>query len=824
MPTRAVVNAAGAAVVIVSFGATARAADGGLEEVVVTAQRRAESVQTVPIAISAFTPAELERRNVARTLDLVNYVPNLVGHNNTGLGNANTYFIRGIGNTETIPTFDPPVATYVDDIYVARQNANNLSFFDIERLEVLRGPQGTLFGRNTTGGAINVISRKAADTFGGYVDAGFGAFSRAEVRGSVDVPVTANLRTKLSGYWLDDDGYVKNSTTGERLNDQRAWGVRGALQARFGERVVWDLSAFYTESDTANLLNFHCDRRAPTACSGRWASTGLRKRPAAGETTLIRLGININPNGAATFAPTTLANGKDNLPFGEHLESTLASSNVQIALGDATLSVITGYVGMRQQYTLDFFDGSANPTLANLSPAPLGLRNGGFALAADNATDQFTQEVKLNGSAGAALTYVTGVYYFRETNSSDFADISGAFPGSAAANAGFLGTVGADRLMKNGTRAWAAYGQADYRFSPAWMATVGLRYTDERKDLQFVDQRDARVQPVVGGLSQRLTTANVQANGWPTEQSTRLWTPRVALNWQATNDLLVFATATRGFKSGGWAARATAPRTANNFGPEKAWSYELGVKSEWFDRRLRANVTAFHTDVKGLQTTASASVVGGIVFLTNNYADLRNDGVELELAAVPVDGLNLYLNAGFQDAKYLNPVPSIVQQQGTCRTQLAAGLVPGVSATACASGIVTATGDIAIPVRTPRHTIAFGGSYEWRPALLHGFALIPSANAAYTSEAEMGVANFNLFRSAAGTANAVGSGTLVAGSRAVAHWLTSYAVALESPNGMWRVSASCDNCGNAFYTQSQLSNFVYPNPPRTWQARVRVRF
>ena len=129
----------------------------GLDTIVVTAQRRQESVQDVPIAISAFTARELETRGVTEALDVAQFVPNLVGLNNTGLGSANSYYLRGLGNSETIATFDPPVGTYVDDIYLSRQNANNLSFFDVERVEVLRGPQGTLFGRNTTGGAINVI-------------------------------------------------------------------------------------------------------------------------------------------------------------------------------------------------------------------------------------------------------------------------------------------------------------------------------------------------------------------------------------------------------------------------------------------------------------------------------------------------------------------------------------------------------------------------------------------------------------------------------------------------------------------------------------------
>jgi iron complex outermembrane receptor protein len=143
-----------ASVALAQQPATRPASDSSIEEVVVTAQRRAENRQEVPIAISAFTEAELERRQVTRTLDLIAFVPNMSGHNNTGLGTANTYSIRALNNSESIATFDPPVGTYVDDVFMARQNANNFQFFDVEQIEVLRGPQGTLFGRNTTGGAI----------------------------------------------------------------------------------------------------------------------------------------------------------------------------------------------------------------------------------------------------------------------------------------------------------------------------------------------------------------------------------------------------------------------------------------------------------------------------------------------------------------------------------------------------------------------------------------------------------------------------------------------------------------------------------------------
>jgi iron complex outermembrane receptor protein len=186
---------------------TAQEEDGGVEDIVVTAQRRRERLQQVPIAITAFTAESLAVRGVTSALDLTQFVPKLVGLSNTGLGSANSYYLRGVGNTESIATFDPPVGTYIDDIYISRQNANDFNIFDVERVEVLRGPQGILFGRNTTGGAIAMHLRAPGETLGGYAEAGYGAYDAKLLRASIDLPVGDRFGFRLSGFWQEDDGY-----------------------------------------------------------------------------------------------------------------------------------------------------------------------------------------------------------------------------------------------------------------------------------------------------------------------------------------------------------------------------------------------------------------------------------------------------------------------------------------------------------------------------------------------------------------------------------------------------------------------------------------
>lgn len=248
---------------------------GRIEEVIVTAQRREQSAQAVPVTVSAFSAEDVQVRNLTQAVDISQYIPNMFGSNNIGLGAANTYFIRGLGTTESLATQDPPVATYVNEIYLARTSSNNIALFDVQRIEVLRGPQGTLFGRNTTGGAIHVVLQEPHDEREGFLEAGIGSYSNRELRGGVNLPLSARVRGRLAGYLTDTEGYAKNVTTGERVNHRRAHGLRGSLGVDFTDTVSWQASAIHTSDESSNLVNFRCNPRDPNDCSGRFVSTGL---------------------------------------------------------------------------------------------------------------------------------------------------------------------------------------------------------------------------------------------------------------------------------------------------------------------------------------------------------------------------------------------------------------------------------------------------------------------------------------------------------------------------------------------------------------------
>ncbi|MEO9599463.1 TonB-dependent receptor [Parasphingorhabdus sp.] len=799
---------------------------GGLGIIVVTAQRREESVQTIPISISAFDEEELLRRGVSNALEVAQFVPNLVGLNNTGLGSANSYYLRGVGNSETIPTFDPPIGTYVDDIYLSRQNANNLSLFDVQRLEVLRGPQGTLFGRNTTGGAINVFLKEPGNEFAGFVEAGYGSYEKYMARGSIDLPLADSFAVKVSGYFQEDQGYAQNTTTGERVNESDGWGVRLGFRGELSDTARWTGSYMHTRSEGANILNFDCDPANPSNCDGRFVTTGYTE----------------GGNFGGLFTGK-----KNDFGLGNKTDMDFVSSNLELGSGeDISVNIITGYVYTTQDYALDFADGRGLPSLSNDTPPVAGYLLGGFTIANEGEFSQFTQEIKVNASLGDGLIdLVGGVYYFEEDNYSDFGDqfslATLPFPPFTVVPDGFP-LILADRTLRNSTKAYAGYLQGDLNVTDRIKLTAGIRYTDETKKFSISDNRASCND---GSLEasciddRNLTAANGVAI--PQTQTTKIWTPRFAVNFQANDDMLFFASATRGFKSGGWNARGTAPSELLPFGPETAWNYEAGIKSELLDNRLRVNLTAYLLDVAGLQTpSAFTRANGSIAFITRNFADYENKGIELEVSAAPVDGLNLFASFGYQDDKYKIDadaplldafgVSSVASQQAGCLAQLAANLVPGggpAEASNCGVGIVAADGSLAEPVRTPKFNLAIGGSYE--ADLGGGLSLIPSVNASWRDKSEVGTSQFSLYSgsitSSTGTTFASNpfGGDFITGSFSDSRWIVNGNITLQSDTG-WSLSAECANCFDEEAIESALANYSYLNPPRTFLIKGRFAF
>jgi iron complex outermembrane receptor protein len=701
----------------------------GNADIIVTAQRKEQSLQEVPVTVSVFSEEDLGRIVASDIGEAIGFVPNVNSSNNANvLGTANSYFIRGIGSPESIATFDPPVSSYVDDILVPRQGSSNINLFEVERVEVLRGPQGTLFGKNTTGGAVNIITKKPTDEFYVKGEFAYGRFDRVELRGTVNTPVTEDLAVMLSGFYVDDNGWITSTVTGDdNYGEARDWGLRAALRWHLGDNVTWDanvtrISTIGYIPGTSGPVDLPFPAPIEDTDAGDWRTTTARQQSCdTGD----------NPR-------EWLAN---NCAWNQVDEIAVASS-LKVDLGDANLEFITGFRHTDHEFAVDFLGNRLSQFVS------------AFAITNDSTHELFSQEVKLTGTlADGLLSYTTGFYYLDEQNVTDFQDHL-AFNGGAPFQI-------ADRLLKNDTRSFAVYSQWDLNVTDQLTLTAGLRWTDEEKTL------DLEVFGAAGFTENDIP--------FPDVLKTSRVTPKFGVQYQATPDILVFVSATNGFKSGGWNARATNPAAFADFGPEKVWSYEFGVKTDLFDNRLRFNATAFHADFTDLQINSALPNTAPPIFVTGNAGDSKATGVEVEMSAVPVDGLRIFGSLGYQDVRYSSLSP----------LALAAGFTLDSSLTS-----------------SPDLSGSIGLTYEHDlPGV--GGRLVFTSIGDYTAEA---------LRAATPTSMALIEEA----------FLVNSSLMYEADSGQWSIGLECSNCFN-------LEQYVTAQPagtqidPMRWAIRAKFR-
>jgi iron complex outermembrane receptor protein len=753
----------------VAFAQGTGASNDQIQEITVTSQRREEKLQSVPLAVTAFTSESLKTQQINNTLDLAQFVPNMVAHNNTGLGSANTYYIRGLGNTESIATFDPPVGTYVDDVYIARQNLNNFTLFDVQRIEVLRGPQGTLFGRNTTGGAINVIMNKPSDNFQGYGEAGFGKYNAVSARASVDLPINEKVLTKLSGFWDRDSGWATDVTTKSKLNYDRNWGLRGALRLLPTDGITWDVEWDNVYENYSNYLNF-----LDPVTGGRVSHSGFYQGGLIG----------LVYGDKAKYGPTAISN------------SWATTSNLTWDINDnLSISNISGYRQTQQMFANDFFDFA-------------GSSAGGFNITNLGRNEQYTNELKATGKLmDGMFDYVAGYYYFRENSQTDFADIfNNAFIGLpfALPNAPL---VLSDRLLVNSTIADAVYTQWDYHPFEQVTLTAGARFTDEVK--RFDVNSDPLVAPFPNNaIIGQLSSQGVAEAGIPRRLHSALVTPRFAAQYQLTPDIMFFASTTRGFKSGGWNARGESSAADTAFKPEKVWSEELGMRSSWFENRLRVNITGFYAYDEQIQIPAAVLVGNQTVFNTTNPADMEIYGGEFEITALPTPDLTVTTAFGVSHSDYQNVSPAVTAQQSACRTALRTGNSAGISAN-CDQGFVDSTGNVADPVRVPDYTLAMTVSYH----MDFGFmTAVPTAVISVVGPHAIGTA---------GDSRPTSDPKAYVGEELVFDFGMTFTPAAFPDLSL---TAECKNCLNNDYPVSLLPPNQFLNNPGIWDVKLRYRF
>jgi iron complex outermembrane receptor protein len=696
------------------------AAEGGIAEIVVTAQKRTENVQDVPIAISAFTAETLSERSVTSVAQLSNIAPNVTLDAGTPFSGSTAVlsaYIRGIGANDFAFNIDPGVGIYLDGVYLARSIGANQDLPDVERIEVLKGPQGTLFGRNTIGGAISIVTHDPGKEFRFRGDVTVGRFGLVQTRGTVDLPLTDGLGSSISFATKNRDGYLKriafpgaSNFASTNIQNYKAagfdgiglgteggdnnWNLRGKLKWDNGGPFKATFSADYTNVDQSQIAN-KLIATTPAVFAGTYncaiiaSSTDCGGGPPAfayiggigGLNTIFDnptvFGVNVDADPRNNRLPydnrfvtndidTSYANGNNY----SKLKSYGGSLTLSYDLADTvTLKSITGYREIKWNVGTDL-DGS-----------PLNFLHTSFT----TNQWQFSQELQLLGSAmDKKLNYVLGAYFFKE---------AGDLHDYVTFAEGLLQVDGPNDLS---TKNYAFFGQIDYKFNDQFGITIGGRYTKEDKEFEgFQSDANGLTYKILNFLAgvgagppacaniNPISDACRVAAGFPNagqplryyvagtqRKSFSNFAPKIGLQYHPTEDVMTYASWSKGYKTGGWTTRLSNPLpTAPDFGEELATTYELGVKSMLIDRRLQVNAAVFQTDYKGIQLNFQQGVSPTI----QNAGDAKIKGFEIEVTAAPTDQLTINASIGHLDAKYTSVLP----QAQVAANPFQAGVFPG---------------------------------------------------------------------------------------------------------------------------------------------------
>ena len=598
---------------------TARPASGPIEEIVVTARRTEETLQNVPVAVTALTAADLEKRNVVDINDIGRYTPNTYVTRSPQGGSDANFAIRGIRQDDFIVSADPAVGIYVDGVYLGRTVGSGLDALDLARVEVLRGPQGTLFGRNTIAGAVSLVTQKPSHETQGRIEGTVGSRDLYRVRGSVTgsiVPDILAARAAISYTSQDGPGesvYFPGQTAGDV--DDLAGRVAFLLTPGDDLEVYLTADATQGRGTTRHTINRGASL---TAAPFPFFGPPLRTLPADinndRSNDLYRDFRSVNPINDSDIYGTALT-----ITY-----QVTDSIEVKSISAYRDLEATTG-----QDYDAT------------------GYR--AFDQVATTEQNQFSQEFQLNGTAlDGRVTFATGLYYFTE-------DFSQLLPMNVRQLGPRLDTrVFTNRQAREGTNeSYAAYGQATVDITRQLSATLGIRYSLDDKELTlndaFVNNLGFPITlpfppfPVLfqQGVNTTLPRTTVDSK-FPS------WTPRLGLEYQATDDVLVYGHWSKGFKSGGFNGRPQGSASAiQPFDPEEVDSFEVGLKSRLLEDRLQANIAVFYMDYQNIQSVIQQA---GTFTITNAAAEIQ--GFEAELIARPVDALTLTAGIGYTDSEY----------------------------------------------------------------------------------------------------------------------------------------------------------------------------
>lgn len=634
------------------------AGEAVLEEVVVTAAKREQKLIDVSASVTAVSGEAIRELGVADISALARQIPGLQVQEYDLFP---AFFIRGVGVvTETNDLNDQPVGNYIDEVYLGSPSLSRGQLFDVARLEVLRGPQGTLFGRNTSAGVVHYITRGPSEVQDGYLQAGAGSFGLKTLEAAVGGPLSDRIRYRVSGRYAGDEGWQKDILTGRRFAQSEVTSVRTQIAFDATERLELGLKLEYANQnstgsrygfsglqDPANLrLGCDPDRVNAQQCVG---ANGFRMDPLA-------------PERVATDDP----------PLND-LE-TQAATVKAVWSGDAvTFTSITAWRDLKRNWIADG-DGTPQAFFGG------AIR---FRTVRNTDAEQFSQEFRWSG-ASDAMNWVVGAYYYDDTRKFDT-----AFPQVFAGNR-------TDSVLD--TQSSALFGQVDYRIAPQWTLVGGLRWTDEKRSI---------LQVLTPALNNPAVTVKDTESG--TESKV---TGRVALEYRPVEGMMAYASYATGFKSGAFAQSLNATRGVDAVAPEQARTAEIGFKSEFWNKRARFSATVFDNRYEDFQATGSeVNPTTGVQFnRLRNVGKMNARGLEAETSVLATAGLQISLAATFIDTEI-----SSTQNSGEADPQTGRILLyDGNEAPSSPKQRYTGTIRYMLPASATAGTFGISSAFNWQ--------------------------------------------------------------------------------------------------------------
>jgi iron complex outermembrane receptor protein len=602
----------------------ADAAEVNEAEIIVSARRRDERLIDVPVAVSSFNQADLQKFQAIDLSGLQAAAPNLNIVQGRGSASSANIFIRGIGQPDALQTFDPAVGIYVDGVYLSRIQGALLNLFDVERIEVLRGPQGTLYGKNTTGGAISIVSRKPdLNVVKAEGSALYGSYNQVVLNGYVSAPLAGDKAAlSLAGQWDKRDGLVTDPLTGRKYNDRDSLTMRGILRLKPVEALELLVAGDYNRQRNALTLGY------PTAPL-------LRTDFVTGAS----VAVPAEPYGRYDFRASTSFRGDE----GQRLDHYGLNVTANWTLSDAvTLTSITSWRKLDPDLFIDI-----DASQVEMGDVFVGIDQ-----------RQFSQEVQLKWNT-ERFSGVFGLFYLNErirSHQEAYADDLFSLFGTPIS---FLRTIDDAQV----TKSYAAFGQATYKFTDTLSFTGGLRYTREERSYDRITTTVSN-QAFLNGLTFAFPGNLPAPLNLDNKAEYGAWTPSFTLSWKPVDDALVYASASRGFKSGGFNGRANSlndltlvvngtPTLVTRFNPETVWTYEGGAKGSFLDGRVYLAGTVFYSDFRDFQARVGGGTVGATgVFPVLNAGRLSIWGVELEAVVKPTRFWTVRGSLGYLDATY----------------------------------------------------------------------------------------------------------------------------------------------------------------------------